>query len=73
MAWFTGFENEAVACCASGMFEMGYMCNDFIPFTCTDANKYVFWDSFHPTERTNAIIANYAVNNSLAIYFNASY
>ncbi|KAK9084735.1 hypothetical protein Sjap_025146 [Stephania japonica] len=61
-----GFENVAVACCASGMFEMGYMCNRFNPFTCTDANKYVFWDSFHPTERANALISDYVVKNCLA-------
>lgn len=63
-----GFENAAIACCASGMFEMGYMCNNFIPFTCRDANKYVFWDSFHPTEKTNGIVADHAVKNSLAIF-----
>ncbi|KAK9089781.1 hypothetical protein Scep_028863 [Stephania cephalantha] len=61
-----GFENVAVSCCASGMFEMGYMCNRFNPFTCTDANKYVFWDSFHPTERTNALLSEYVVKDCLA-------
>ncbi|KAK9091974.1 hypothetical protein Syun_026885 [Stephania yunnanensis] len=61
-----GFENVAVSCCASGMFEMGFMCNRFNPFTCTDANKYVFWDSFHPTERANALISEYVVKNCLA-------
>ncbi|CAK9163898.1 unnamed protein product [Ilex paraguariensis] len=55
-----GFENAAIACCATGTFEMGYMCNKFSPFTCMDANKYVFWDSFHPTEKTNGIVAHYA-------------
>ncbi|KAL4555458.1 hypothetical protein LXL04_038077 [Taraxacum kok-saghyz] len=56
---FFGFETAAVACCATGFFEMGYMCNQFNPFTCTDANKFVFWDSFHPTEKTNKIISQH--------------
>ncbi|KAK6934509.1 GDSL lipase/esterase [Dillenia turbinata] len=61
-----GFESTAVACCATGLFELGYLCNKFSHFTCIDANKYVFWDSFHPTEKTNAIIAGHVVKASLA-------
>ncbi|XP_059666443.1 GDSL esterase/lipase At4g26790 [Cornus florida] len=61
-----GFENAATACCATGMFEMGYLCNRFNPFTCQDADKYVFWDSFHPTEKTNGIVADHVVKTSLA-------
>ncbi|PIA60750.1 hypothetical protein AQUCO_00300337v1 [Aquilegia coerulea] len=61
-----GFENAVLACCGSGMFEMGYLCNQFNPFTCADANKYVFWDAFHPTEKTNQIVSSYFVKNVLA-------
>ncbi|KAJ8766583.1 hypothetical protein K2173_023830 [Erythroxylum novogranatense] len=62
---FFGFDNAAKACCGTGLVEMGYMCNRRNPFTCSDANKYVFWDAFHPTERTNAIIADYVVKTGL--------
>ncbi|CAL2254815.1 unnamed protein product [Prunus armeniaca] len=61
-----GFEDAATACCGTGLFEMSYMCNKITPFTCPDANKYVFWDSFHPTEKTNAIIADHVFKNFLA-------
>ncbi|KAI4352572.1 hypothetical protein L6164_006810 [Bauhinia variegata] len=60
-----GFDVTSVACCATGMFEMGYACNRGVMFSCSDANKYVFWDSFHPTEKTNQIIANYVVKRVL--------
>ena len=60
-----GFEVSSVACCATGMFEMGYACNRNNPFTCSNADKYVFWDSFHPTQKTNRIIANYMVKRVL--------
>ncbi|KAK2987037.1 hypothetical protein RJ640_004763 [Escallonia rubra] len=60
-----GFENAAIACCGTGRFEMSYMCDKLNPFTCGDATKYVFWDSFHPTEKTNGIVADHAVKNSL--------
>ncbi|XP_014502571.1 GDSL esterase/lipase At2g04570 [Vigna radiata var. radiata] len=56
-----GFESTSVACCATGMFEMGYACSRGQMFSCTDASKYVFWDSFHPTEKTNSIVAKYMV------------
>ncbi|KAA8526561.1 hypothetical protein F0562_008236 [Nyssa sinensis] len=55
-----------VGCCATGMFEMGYACDQYNPFTCTDAKKYVFWDSFHPTEKTSSIIAGQMVKTVLS-------
>ncbi|KAK6946989.1 GDSL lipase/esterase [Dillenia turbinata] len=61
-----GFESAVVACCATRLLELGYLCNKFSHFTCTDANKYVFWDSFHPSEKTYAIIASHLVKTSLA-------
>ncbi|XWS36736.1 hypothetical protein CRYUN_Cryun20dG0111300 [Craigia yunnanensis] len=61
-----GFEVTEVACCATGMFEMGYACSRMNPFTCSEADKYVFWDSFHPTEKTNGIVANHVVKTALA-------
>ncbi|KAI8552054.1 hypothetical protein RHMOL_Rhmol06G0234600 [Rhododendron molle] len=61
-----GFDVSSVACCATGMFEMGYMCNRYTAFTCTDASKYVFWDAFHPTEKTNRIISDHLVKNVLS-------
>lgn len=64
-----GFDDASVACCATGMFEMGYMCNRYNAFTCADANKYVFWDSFHPTEKTNRIISDHVLKHLLRYFF----
>lgn len=61
-----GFETAAVACCSTGFFEMGYMCDQYNPFTCSDANKFVFWDSFHPTEKTNRIISQHLFKTVLS-------
>lgn len=63
-----GFESAAVACCATGLFEMAYLCDRLNPFTCTDANKYVFWDSFHPTEKTNRIISDYVIKHVVNVF-----
>ncbi|XP_051135844.1 GDSL esterase/lipase At2g04570 [Andrographis paniculata] len=60
-----GFEVSERACCATGRFEMGFTCDERNPMTCRDANKYVFWDAFHPSEQTNRIVAQHLLNTSL--------
>ncbi|KAG6420422.1 hypothetical protein SASPL_116949 [Salvia splendens] len=59
-----GFQESQRACCATGMFEMGYACQRSL-LTCTDANKYVFWDAFHPSEHTNKMIADHVIKTAL--------
>ncbi|KAJ7965053.1 GDSL esterase/lipase family [Quillaja saponaria] len=61
-----GFEVTEQGCCGTGRFEMGSLCDLYNRFTCTDANKYVFWDSFHPSQKTSQIISNHLVKNYLA-------
>lgn len=61
-----GFNNVRSACCGTGYYEMSYLCDKMNPFTCTDASTYVFWDSFHPTEKTNEIVANHVLKYDLA-------
>ncbi|KAF7146139.1 hypothetical protein RHSIM_Rhsim04G0048600 [Rhododendron simsii] len=63
-----GFDDTSVACCGTGMFEMGYACARNNPFTCADANKFVFWDSFHPTEKTSRLIVDHLVKTTLAVF-----
>ncbi|XP_047079266.1 GDSL esterase/lipase At4g26790-like [Lolium rigidum] len=58
-----GLENVEEGCCATGMFEMGFMCNDQAPLTCDDADKFLFWDAFHPTQKINRIMANNTLND----------
>ncbi|KAG0483226.1 hypothetical protein HPP92_011310 [Vanilla planifolia] len=60
-----GFENVAEGCCGTGLFEMGYLCSQMNPHTCLDADKYVFWDSFHPTEKTYRLIVDFLINTTL--------
>ncbi|GAV62422.1 Lipase_GDSL domain-containing protein [Cephalotus follicularis] len=61
-----GFEVTRNGCCGTGAFEMSYLCNQQNPFTCEDASKYVFWDSFHPTEKANHIMADHLIPRLLA-------
>ena len=56
---FAGFEVSTRGCCGTGEFEVSLLCNQVTATTCPDDRKYVFWDSFHPTERAYEIIVDY--------------
>lgn len=45
-----GFEVANKGCCGTGVLEVSVLCNSLSSKTCADASKYVFWDSYHPTE-----------------------
>ncbi|XP_020596309.1 GDSL esterase/lipase EXL3-like [Phalaenopsis equestris] len=53
-----GFEVSNKGCCGTGEIEASILCNPKSP-TCLDDTKYVFWDSYHPTERAYKIIVDY--------------
>ncbi|KAK4606159.1 hypothetical protein RGQ29_000429 [Quercus rubra] len=53
-----GFEVANKGCCGTGSIEASILCNKLTPFTCTDDSKYVFFDSYHPTEKTYKIIVD---------------
>ncbi|KAE8659846.1 GDSL esterase/lipase EXL1 [Hibiscus syriacus] len=45
-----GFEVADKGCCGFGYYEVAILCNKWSPTTCTNVSKYIFWDSYHPTE-----------------------
>ncbi|XP_057847610.2 GDSL esterase/lipase At2g42990 [Cryptomeria japonica] len=47
-----GFETSSRGCCGTGLIETGTTtCNSATPVTCSDSDKFYFWDSVHPTQR----------------------
>ncbi|XP_062193307.1 GDSL esterase/lipase At4g26790-like [Phragmites australis] len=63
-----GFENVAQGCCGTGLIETSVLCGMDQALTCQDANKYVFFDSVHPSEATYRILADEILNNALRIF-----
>lgn len=54
-----GFEVSSKGCCGTGLFESSVLCNSLTALgTCPDHTKYVFWDTFHPTERAYDILTD---------------
>ncbi|XP_077231375.1 GDSL esterase/lipase At1g58525-like isoform X1 [Tasmannia lanceolata] len=58
-----GFMETSTGCCGTGKLEVAIFCNDLNPYTCTDVSKYVFWDSYHPTEKAYKIIIDRIFND----------
>ncbi|KAL5575329.1 hypothetical protein UlMin_017028 [Ulmus minor] len=54
-----GFDEIYYGCCGTGYLEASFLCNS-LTNACPDANKYMFWDSIHPSERTYYYIFLYS-------------
>ncbi|XP_062095830.1 GDSL esterase/lipase At5g45960 [Humulus lupulus] len=52
-----GLEELYKGCCGTGYLEVTFLCNP-LSYVCPDANKYMFWDSIHPTEKTYNYVFN---------------
>uniref|UniRef100_A0A0D9XB66 GDSL esterase/lipase n=1 Tax=Leersia perrieri TaxID=77586 RepID=A0A0D9XB66_9ORYZ len=63
-----GFENAVQGCCGTGLFEAGYFCSLSTSLLCPNANKYVFFDAIHPTEKMYKIIADTVMNTTLHVF-----
>ncbi|KAL3639040.1 hypothetical protein CASFOL_016947 [Castilleja foliolosa] len=61
-----GFEVNDIGCCGTGKIEVCILCNNYSA-TCADHSKYIFWDSYHPTEKAYKAL----VNHILPIYINS--
>eukprot|EP01018_Ginkgo_biloba_P019044 Gb_02374 [translate_table: standard] len=64
-----GFVEARRGCCGSGLLEASVFCNKFSVGTCSDASKYMFWDSFHPSDRMNFLLAQSLLSQALQQLF----
>ncbi|KAM3195512.1 hypothetical protein ACQJBY_071567 [Aegilops geniculata] len=54
-----GFIEARRSCCATGTIETSvFLCNPLSIGTCPNATSYVYWDSAHPSEKTNQLIVD---------------
>ncbi|KAK7820213.1 gdsl esterase/lipase exl3, partial [Quercus suber] len=64
-----GFEVVDDGCCGTGNFEVGILFCAYNPNTCKDDTKYIFWDSYHPTERAYALLTSQMIKNTIHKFF----
>ncbi|XP_017701675.2 GDSL esterase/lipase EXL3-like [Phoenix dactylifera] len=53
-----GFDVSTKGCCGTGELEVSVLCNRLTASTCSNITEYVFWDSYHPTERAYKIMVD---------------
>lgn len=66
---FPGFEVVTNGCCGTGNIEVAILCNKLSPSTCTDVSKYIFWDSYHPTEKAYRALVKPVLENIIGDFF----
>ncbi|KAI8525589.1 hypothetical protein RHMOL_Rhmol13G0242200 [Rhododendron molle] len=49
------FDEVSSGCCGTGLLETAFLCNPD-SYVCSNALKYVFWDSMHPSEKTYKLL-----------------
>lgn len=62
---YAGFEVADRGCCGTGNIEVSVLCNRMLP-SCADESKYVFWDSYHPTERAYEILVDLVLHKYIS-------
>lgn len=60
-----GFTESTLGCCGTGMMEVSVLCNGVTSAVCGDVRDYLFWDSYHPTEKAYKILVDYVYDNYL--------
>ncbi|KAK9670646.1 hypothetical protein RND81_13G215200 [Saponaria officinalis] len=65
----SGFEVVNRGCCGTGNLAVSFLCTKLTIGTCKDASKYIFWDSFHPTEAAYRIIVHDIVQKNVNLFF----
>uniref|UniRef100_A0A1D1YV58 GDSL esterase/lipase 7 n=1 Tax=Anthurium amnicola TaxID=1678845 RepID=A0A1D1YV58_9ARAE len=58
-----GFTVANIACCGNGRYGGAVSCLP-LQTPCSERDQYIFWDSFHPTQAANAIIAKRCYTSS---------
>ncbi|CAL0313258.1 unnamed protein product [Lupinus luteus] len=64
-----GFEETDKGCCGTGNIEVGILCNRYSIDTCSNSSNYLFWDSYHPTEKTYNVLSSLVLDNKINDFF----
>ncbi|CAN6323896.1 unnamed protein product [Urochloa humidicola] len=57
-----GFEVTNRGCCGTGVFEVTLTCNRYTADACRDPTKFLFWDTYHLTQRGYDLLMEQIIN-----------
>ncbi|KAL9247378.1 hypothetical protein vseg_020817 [Gypsophila vaccaria] len=64
----SGFAEAGRGCCGTGTIETtSFLCNPKSYGTCSNATQYVFWDSVHPSEAANQVLADSLITQGIGL------
>ncbi|KAH9625462.1 hypothetical protein KSS87_008125 [Heliosperma pusillum] len=63
-----GLEEVRRGCCGTGIIEVSVLCNQFDP-VCSDDTKYLFWDSYHPTQTGYQLLTTMLLDKYINLLF----
>ncbi|XWS24518.1 hypothetical protein CRYUN_Cryun28dG0109700 [Craigia yunnanensis] len=64
-----GFELVDKGCCGTGTMEVSILCNQLDVGTCTNVSNYIFWDSYHLTERAYKLLVYNLLDKNTNSFF----
>ncbi|KAL0543437.1 hypothetical protein IC582_018533 [Cucumis melo] len=65
-----GFEEATKGCCGTGAIEVSVLCNPLSSkLSCPNPDKYIFWDSYHPTGNAYQVLTSRIIKDSLPNFF----
>uniref|UniRef100_A0A803R129 GDSL esterase/lipase EXL3 n=1 Tax=Cannabis sativa TaxID=3483 RepID=A0A803R129_CANSA len=64
-----GLEVANKGCCGTGNIEVSILCNPFTKQSCNDASTYLFWDSYHPSEKAYQLITHMVFDHKINNFF----
>ncbi|TKY55936.1 GDSL esterase/lipase EXL3 [Spatholobus suberectus] len=64
-----GFEVTERGCCGTGKIEVSILCNRYSINTCSNSSNYIFWDSYHPTEKAYNVLSSLVLDNKIKDFF----
>ncbi|CAN6570803.1 unnamed protein product [Malus baccata var. baccata] len=63
-----GFAEARRGCCGTGIVETtSLLCNPNSVGTCSNATQYVFWDSVHPSQAANQVLADALIIQGISL------
>ncbi|PIA42879.1 hypothetical protein AQUCO_02000377v1 [Aquilegia coerulea] len=63
-----GFAEARRGCCGTGTVETTvFLCNSHSPGTCSNATQYIFWDSVHPSQAANQVLADSLIIEGISL------
>ncbi|GAU22636.1 hypothetical protein TSUD_234580, partial [Trifolium subterraneum] len=64
-----GFDVADRGCCGTGDLEVGIFCNHYSSSICSNSSRYIFWDSFHPTQEAYNLLSSMVLDDKIKDFF----